>query len=47
MTDLDLLIVGGFYGDGRNHKKLSSFLLAIYDESEGNSVYLLSYLLLL
>lgn len=31
MTDLDLLIVGGFFGDGRYQKKISSFLLAVLD----------------
>lgn len=35
MTDLDLLILGGFYGDGRHHKNISSFLLGILDNSEG------------
>lgn len=38
MTDLDLLVVGGFYGDGKYQKKISSFLLAIYDEAEGNTI---------
>lgn len=35
MTDLDLLIVGGFYGDGRHQKKVSSFLLAVLDDRTG------------
>lgn len=39
MTDLDLLIVGGFYGDGGGlQKKITSFLLAVYSETEGNFI---------
>lgn len=29
MTDLDLIVLGGFYGDGRCSGKLSSFLVGV------------------
>lgn len=29
MTDLDVLILGGFYGEGRMQSKISSFLVGI------------------
>jgi DNA ligase 4 len=37
--DIDLLLVGGFYGTGRRSGKLSHFLCAIRDDSAGNGSF--------
>ncbi|XP_044728298.1 DNA ligase 4 [Chrysoperla carnea] len=38
ITDLDLLIIGGYYGDGRQSGQIATFLLAVFDETQNNYV---------
>lgn len=37
MTELDLLIIGGYYGKGRNRGVISQFLLGVADSKKNES----------
>lgn len=37
MEELDLLIIGGFYGDGRRKGIISQFLLGVADSQKNES----------
>lgn len=37
MNDLDVLILGGLYGNGRLRKQISCFVVGIIEENENES----------
>lgn len=39
MTELDVIILGGYYGDGRRSGKISSFLLGVAADPENVGMY--------
>lgn len=34
MSDMDVIIMGGYYGEGRNRNKISGFLVGVADKYE-------------
>lgn len=39
MVELDLLVIGGYYGEGRRRGLVSSFLLGVADSNKNEGIF--------